>query len=420
LKPVPVEEMLFISKGGLPLYSLRYTTAEEQIDPALLSGYLQAIKQFSETYISKAQDSLQINYGEQIITLLKGEKVDLAIISNYWDELLVKIMRPILKEFEEEYYPHINPVENYLPDHYAFELKKKLITVLGNTYLKDSYIPLIINANHPYVRDSVIVSYIDGLTPINQILKQSELPKHVVYWELYFLWANEVITFNISISDYDIFLKTHNLISRFQPGTDDYQYAEENFKEIVNSIPVIISKLDGRHTVKEILEYFDIKLHEYVIDFLQYLLESHLIRKPSTYEMELILSIDIFERALEFAYEDLKPKEIMYALNEALNELKDNIISSSIKLHPSGRIEVNFDIANFLTLEDSRLEELADKWLQLLVLTFSYTDNKKKAKRTIEKLIEYINTLVIQKNFSEDISVIEKLSYYLETVFASQ
>ncbi|MHA1188204.1 MAG: hypothetical protein ACTSSK_15295 [Candidatus Heimdallarchaeota archaeon] len=94
---------------------------KEELEPILLSGFLTAVRAFSDSIVDETVEDFNLDYGKRIITILPGDQIIFAVIHNSEKfDRISQALTPLLKEFETVYYKDktlgdSGPIEDYEP-----------------------------------------------------------------------------------------------------------------------------------------------------------------------------------------------------------------------------------------------------------------------------------------------------------------
>lgn len=268
---VNLESILIIQNDtGLPLLHQKLDPRAEDVDSALVSGFLFAIQTFSAEFVNRGSTEFNIDYGERIFTIVVGNKVMLVVVSTgILDSTLMTNLRSLLKDFEENWYVDLDaPVSSNIYD----EFRKVVIETLGIHGISLEWIPYFESLDVECA-DSRIVHLIDGEKTIKEIIKHSGLRSDDIILEMSRLWAIGVIGFRHMLKMNDIVVPNDTFYKFLQKYTDEYKQLEQFSPQLIELMPHLITYLDGRSTVREIIH----KASEEIYDLLDFLLSKRAI-----------------------------------------------------------------------------------------------------------------------------------------------
>ena len=411
-----IEALLIMNKAGIPLLFQQLDPKKDDLEPILLSGFLTAVKAFSSTLVDDAIADFHLDYGKRLITILTGQRTIFAVIHNKQStDRISTVLVPLLKEFEDKFsldgdIGEVGPMEKFDP------FKERIATVMGLTNPSLEWIPFWQNAEkHDEYMNHPLQDLINNSNTIQEIIKLSKQSQKDILSELSNLWAKQLIKFRNLLSKNDILITTNKIASYLQPSTNEWKELAKEFPNIINSIPFIISYLDGKTTIEKIMTEFQQEGIENIFWLFDYLFINNAISILTPEKRRILMAKEILQQSLEIAAEIYTPKETIQKLRNVLQEIKTPEIISQIRLtENTWSIDYNFIIYDGLTPE--KVLNLYEIWLEVLRL-FIFNLTEKKRKDYIEKLTEALDYDFFEKYRSEDLDGFEEFAFWLEVVF---
>ncbi|TFG00520.1 MAG: hypothetical protein EU542_08000 [Promethearchaeota archaeon] len=412
-----IEALLVMDKVGIPLLFQKLDPIKTDIEPVLLSGFLTAVKSFSDDLIDSTVSNFHINYGKRLVTIISGKKIIFAAIHNerFKDQIVPKL-EPLLEEFEENYYEQYESGEpgdlnEFQPFH------ERIATVMGIVNPSDDWIPYLKSKAHKeHLQNKCqLEKLIDNESNIGNIITKSSCSRKTILEELSLLWSNQFIQFRNILTEKDIVIATANLSLYLQKNTFTYGELCETFPKIKNKVPFIISYLDGRTTVGEILQEFDSFGKETIYSLLDYFYVNDAISVLSSEKRRILMAKEILHESLFLATEMYSLEETLSIIRKVLAEINTPAVISQIKItKKSWHIDYSFTIYTGLTPKE--ILEIYNQWLNVLRLFIFYLD-KSKRNAFIELLSDELDFDFFEKYRSEDMNGFEEFVFWLETLF---
>lgn len=413
---IGLEALLIMDKAGIPLLFQNFNPKRTDLEPILLSGFLTAVKEFSLTLIDEGIKDFHVDYGKLLVTILSGQKILFAAIHNQKSTAKISpALSPLLIEFEEKYYDEkeigeSGPLQKYEP------FRERIVALMGIANPSFEWIPFYYEKQPLKIAETCKLSnYINNMNSIKDIVIYSECEEKEVLKEISKLWAFGQIKFRNILARQDIPITTNQIVSYLQPHSSEWRALSQEFPNLINTLPYIISHLDGRTTIEKILADFQIEGIENLYWLLDYLYANDAISILTPEKRRILMAKEILHESLELASETYSVKETISNLRKVLNEIAIPEIISQIKLTESSwTIDYSFIVYEGHSPE--KVLALYDKWLEILRL-FVFSLNEKKRKKYIESLTEKLDYDFFEKYRSEDLDGLEEFAFWLELVF---
>ncbi|MFW9923880.1 MAG: hypothetical protein ACFFDW_11405 [Candidatus Thorarchaeota archaeon] len=410
---VGIEALLIMDKAGIPLLFQKFNPKQADIDPILLSGFLTAVKAFSTTIIDDNIQDFHLDYGKRIITILSGRNVIFVAIHN--GEMVGNvppILIPLVQEFEDDYYKdtlagNSGPIEIYYP------FKERIAEILGLTNPSLDWIPAVIkDYDYNLISKSSLIPFIKNQYDIKTIIEESHLSKEQVLKELSRLWAYGQIIFRNVITLDDIIITTSKISSFLQPSSPEWKLLANEFPNIVNILPHIVSHIDGRTTVGSIIEDYAKDNFDTVYVLMDYLYIHSGITILTPEKRRVLMVKEILEKSLVLLDDLFSKKETITILKLVMQELTIPEVISQIRVTDT-EWQLDFNFMIYETLSPEKILDLYNYWLVVLRLII-FAISEKKRKKFIEKLTEELDYDYFEKYRDEDLDGFEEFAFWLE------
>jgi len=413
---VGIEALLIMDKAGIPLLFQKLKPRKAELEPVLLSGFLTAVRAFSEDIVDETLENFNLDYGKRVITILPGQKIIFAIIHNGKNiERINQALIPLIKEFENKYYinkelGNSGPIEEYEP------FRKRIVDVMGISDYSLSWIPIVLHDHdHDIIMSNPLLHFINNHDSIQEIIANSKMSQEIVLQELSKLWAFGQIQFRNLLSKDDIVISTRKISSYLQPSCVEWQEMNHAFPNIINKVPFLISYFDGKTTVETIMEEFTDEGLENVYWLMDYLYTQEAITILSPEKRRILMAKEILGKSLEIAVNVYSHNEIIEILRTVLHEFKIPEIISQVKISDK-HMSIDYNFLLYEGLSPEKVLQLYDQWLEVLRL-FIFSLNEKKRKKYIEILTEELNYEFFEKYHGEDFNGFEEFAFWLEVIF---
>lgn len=431
-----INGILLMNLNGMPLLFEEFELNSANIDPTLLSGYLQALDLFGknsisggktnfnlepETYIEKTA----IDYGKRKILFLKFKMIKIAVIfddniSNMENlsSKVIKIAEKFLNEYKGDF-DGILDVEIYEP------FKNIIISELICSDMEPWWVPKVVNSSttiDPKFSNEEILSKINGQLNIAELQDNVSLSYEKICKCLY-VWKNyNLIEFNNVLDKNDI-LKLHkkgreylsvknpqNLCRSYQAKVCPFL----NMNEDENCYKTL-KQINGKKSVHEIKNDYISELTVDTETVIQCLIDNKLVEPLSEDERNIYFSKKLLHKLIEVMQSNLKKSETTKLVQKVLEDIHSFEITSDIKIQGS-EIIIDYNYALYQELDRQQLNKLADKWMNI---NFSLIENiSKKQKKIIEDLVVSLNSDFIEYFRKDELRRFADFSMHLEALMA--
>ncbi len=401
-----LESVLIIQNDtGLPLLHQKLDPRAVDVDSALVSGFLFAIQTFSAEFVNRGSTEFNIDYGERVFTIVVGSKVMLVVVSTgNIDDALMTSLRNLLNDFEENWYVDIDaPVSSSIYD----DFRKVVIETLGIHGMSFEWIPYFDSASAEYADDKII-QLINGKRTIKEIIEKSGLKADDVILEMSRLWAIGLIRFRHMLKMNDVVIPNNAFYKFLQKHTDEYQQLKQFSPKLTEIMPHILSSLDGRSTVKEILQ----KHSKDAYDLLDFLLSKRAIEIVTHERKRILLAKELLNLVLEVAEQVYSKQQVIITLKIVLRAVKRPEITADLHLMDND-YKIEFGYKVYDGLKQDQLYDIHKDWLTVLN-TFIQNLPKKGKKRFIEGVIDKLHEEFFDKFERDELEGIDEFTQELE------
>lgn len=314
----------------MPVYVFQ-PEIDGELEPTLISGFIQAIQQFANEFFVGANEFFSINQGENLIWLYKGERFNLAVISrSAIHPSLFNVLKEFLLLFEHEYSDYVSGLGYMIPPPIEKILTRQLLTLLSKQVIKPYLIPFKKTNNPPDDHLLPVWNLIDGKSLVSEIYEKLDLSSEEVNLRILSLVLQNKIDFDLKLKDDDMILASPNISQYFSPGTSYYEMVSRDIPLETTTYSIIIAMLNKNYTLKTLLNSFLPSDHENIKRFLKLLIFQGLAHFPSQKELSFFYAIEVWQNLLSNINSVLSRE----AFTELFNDLSlhDNITPFQQKL----------------------------------------------------------------------------------------
>ncbi len=290
--------LILLDKNGLPVYVFQ-PEFDAELEPTLISGFIQAIQQFASEFFVGADEFFSINQGENIIWLYKGTLFNLAVISrSAIHPSLFNILKEFLLLFEQEYSDYLDEPGSVIPPSVEQKLSRALLALLSQQVIKPYLVPFRKTSEPPDEDRLLIWNLIDGESSISEIQEKLGLLPEEINPLVLSLVLQGKIDFDLKLSDDDIIIANPNISQYFSPGTPYYEMVSRDLPLETTTYSIIIAMLNKNHTLRTLLNSFLPSDHENIKRFLKLLLFQDLAHFPTQKELAFFYAIELWQELL--------------------------------------------------------------------------------------------------------------------------
>ncbi len=403
-----IDAVLIMNRSGLPLMFQKLNPKTSDIDPVLLSGFLEALTTFSTEFIEKSGGDFQINYGYRTLTIQSGKNVKIvAIHQEQGDNETPLLFQSLLDEFEQRYCSNCNDKHCQIVDESKYaDFKEVIIKTVGLTIPSMEWVPCILNRQHVTKSrvNMALLSVINGEMSLRQILEKIELDDGIsrekAMEAIMELWMEKVIYFKGVLDEKDILILSQN----FSFESDDVRTSRGLIR--------VLSYLDGKKTVKEILNQFPEKERDMILRQLEHALAVGAVKILSPEKRRLLMIKSLLDKTLTMASMEIGKDTVIKHLEECLAQVENQEIL--VDLQVAGKFwKINYDFHQYEKMNPKDILDSCRAWLTFLK-QFLEMIKEKKRKKIIENLMNSFYLDFLDKYHSEDMSELEDFAFWLE------
>ena len=348
--------VLLMNLTGMPLVYEELDSNVSKADPALLSGYLQALDLFGKENISGNEINSQhetviektsIDYGKRKILFIKIKTIKTAVI--YDDKLtntevlsskIMRIGEQFLHTFNFDFSDIVIRQETFEP------FKETIIRELISQDMSPWWIPKKIKVPDQIdkqLENDELFNKINGKLTISELQTDLLLSYEKICEKLYVWNNNKLIEFSNILGEDDI-LKIHkkgreflsvgnpqNICITFQAKRCPF-VLDNSLKSDEHNCNSLLKIIDGTKSISEIRSEYKPKTDIDSGTILQCFVDNNLVEPLNDEEMSILFDIKILQKLILVLQTNLKKSEITILLKNVLDGIHSFEISSDIKI----------------------------------------------------------------------------------------
>ncbi len=412
-----LEAIMIIDRSGTPRFYMQLDPRAFDLDPVLGSSFFAAIDMFSEQILEQSTPVFQVDYGARIFTIIHGVETNLvAVCSRRPDDETLDILDSLLAEFELEWIPAAESFEfdDSFMEVYLESFGERVLDRLAFQEIPGSWVPYLTEkSDSMQPMGSAILSYINGSRSVKEISELSGITHKELLVEMSKLWAHRVIRFRNMLSFKD-FLSARSSFLRYTQATSvEVQDLMNAHPEMVTIIPRLAGLIDGRRTVKEILDELGNQYDEReILRVLDYLRETEVIEVLTSEKRRILLAKELLEISLRTAEEIYGPRDTSTILKSILNRVSAPETIGQLQLK-DGRWSVDFDFKALDGTPPKRLMTMYGEWMKILA-QFAAGLDRKQLDPFIDSLSQKLSSHILDRYSNFDLRGLEEFSFWLE------
>ncbi|RDE14951.1 MAG: hypothetical protein C4K48_05440 [Candidatus Thorarchaeota archaeon] len=402
----------------MPLFFMKLDPKAQDLDPMLVSGFFTAIQSFSKEVIERDSSMFQVDYGARLFTVISGEVTDFVIVSlGEWDDDVTPILKSLLEEFEGIWIKDLSRKEkDALKIDVEFpDFREGIVQNLSFRKLSGSWVPFLVESDGKgkIKSDSVVLSYINGLSTVDDISMNSGLGADEVVAEITRLWALGKVRFGSILSRADILASTSKIDRLLQLSSPQRAELSRRNPEVIALLPRLSMMFDGRRSVGAIIDGLAKEYKEnQVMEVIDTLLETGAIVALSPEKRRLLLVQEALELAIRVAERIYTPVAARQFLNIAMNKVPATEVAGVFRMTDTSW-SIDYNSRLYEHLDPRRLMNLYAEWMKLLAQYIGALD-KNRILKFAEALTEIYRSYLFERYTSSDLRGFEEFTFWLE------
>jgi len=416
--PIPLQAVIIMDHSGLPLFFSKIDPRATNIDPALISGFLQAFTAFGDELFTNEinQEIMVLDYGFRKVCLAYGKHVSAVILTKEFTEEIRNILLTILSKFEETFCSSClssqDPCNNCLvlsdrgADYFSGFHNKLVSDPLFRGW-QNQWVPYIVDSKvySEFKPKSNLLDMIDGNISIEEILEKTNQNQDIII-DLFLAYNHGFINFKNILQDDDFFILTNE--------RELQKYIELQLKISQDKLGYFYStlknQLNGKTSLSEIKKTLDTNIE--IDKMIEELINKGAIILSQPGHRRLALALDVVEICLKHL--DKRCKGSRKIIQEVLSDFKDPKLSLNLCWNEKDQIPT---LASLYTiLQDVSYYDITktvQRWFDFAQALMK-KGSKCGKKRFLEDVIEDINDKLSVSYRAKDLEGIEGFLYKLE------
>ncbi len=411
-----IEAIMIIDRGGTPRFYMQLSPRAFDMDPVLGSSFFAAIDMFSVQILEESTRAFQVDYGARVFIILRGVETNLVAVSKkrLSDEML-ETLDSLLGEFELEWIPAAESfnLDDSFIEAYLESFGERVLTKLSLQEIPDSWVPYY-TVNPDQIKiNSPIAQYINGSRNVKEIRDLCDLLHNEILLELSKLWTQRVIRFRNMLSFKDFLSARTNFIRYTQAGSMEVRDLANLYPEMIGIIPRLAGLIDGRRTVREIINELGSHYDEReILRVLDYLKETEVIEVLSHEKRRILLAKELTDFALRTAEDIYDARDVTSIVRTIMRRMEAPEIIGQLILKDD-RWHINFDFKQLEGMESRRLALMYGEWMKILA-QFTAALGRKKLGLFIEALTKNFFEKIVDRYAIFDLRGLEEFSFWIE------
>lgn len=414
-----VSSVLIMSEGGLPLLYQKINPKSADMDPSLLSGFLQALEIFGDQTINpdrRAEDKqTAIDYGRRKLLLYRENPITVVAIHESQmadvDSLSSKIRqvaRLFVARFRDELSRSLQATSLFEP------FKEELVELFVEPLVSSWWVPKPINP--PTVDDKLtLFDEVDGERSVQDICDASGSGEADVKKQLYLWWTKGYIEFKNVLAGSDIliprksaqaFLAAEDIFATFEVDPSSCPITPES----TISCKEIIKRLDGKTSVQQLDNEHHCKPQ------IECLWEKGFVEVLSAEKRRILLAKEVTSKIVQAMRKHFKKKEVAALVQEATNKANSLEIFADLQILGE-EVVINFQFRNYDNFPPNELQAIYEKWIEFnkSIITLVPT---KKMRKVVDELVVQLDPAFFDGFRAEDFEDFDEFTFAIESALA--
>ncbi len=408
--------LILLDKNGLPVYVFQ-PEAIGELEPTLISGFIQAIQQFANEFFVGANEFFSIHQGENLIWLYKGAQFNLAVISrSVIHPSLFDVLKEFLSLFENGYSTYLDGLGSVIPPRVEQKLTKKLLGLLSSKVIKPYLIPFKNDNTPPKENFLSVWNLIDGKSLVSDIHEKLDRSSEEIDLLLLSLLLQNKIDFDLKLEGDNIILSNPNISRYFSPGTPYYELVSRDIPLEATTYSIIIAMLNKNYTLEKLLNSFLPSDHENIKRFLKLLIFQDLAHFPTEEDLSFFYAMELWQNLLLQLRMALSPETFTDLFSELSlrnnnTPLQRRLFHMPQAVQPIENELIRADMTDNTSNSCSSQIVVA---ITILLQTLSKHASSKEVKKVLTPYRDFIFSQALDIYESYKLGILEKIILWLE------
>ena len=419
LQLVPIDSFFVINQSGVPIFSQNFNPRDVEMDLVLISGFFNAIHQFSSNIVDKTSKSFDINYGDRTVIFLSRENIMFVAIVPHKTTDLGDFLHNISSVFLSMYndLDFDVPIEN---DPQLFSKFREILLDHVLIQLSDNLTPLLlkpIEAVEPIEKQ--LATELRSRKNIEKISKTLNVEKSRIHRILLNWWTLGYIEFSALPALNDILVRTPSYVRFLMDGSAERKKMPKKIANTESQIYFLFSLLDGTRTLREILLEFPREERKGIYSLLDWLHRQKAVRRRSYWERQTLKTQKLIKAALSIAYNVYSSSTVNEVIQEQLEKKSTNVVGLELRLSSNGKYEILHlpELYNQTSLEF--LSTLSRSWLIVLEAMIMQFVSLGKLDQFTKLYLDFLEEIIPERLETELISILDRVLFIFEASSAT-
>lgn len=419
LQLVPIDSFFVINQSGVPIFSQNFNPRDVEMDLVLISGFFNAIHQFSSNIVDKTSKSFDINYGDRTVIFLSRENIMFVAIVPHKTTDLGDFLHNISSVFLSMYndLDFDVPIEN---DPQLFSKFREILLDHVLIQLSDNLTPLLlkpIEAVEPIEKQ--LATELRSRKNIEKISKTLNVEKSRIHRILLNWWTLGYIEFSALPALNDILVRTPSYVRFLMDGSAERKKMPKKIANTESQIYFLFSLLDGTRTLREILLEFPREERKGIYSLLDWLHRQKAVRRRSYWERQTLKTQKLIKAALSIAYNVYSSSTVNEVIQEQLEKKSTNVVGLELRLSSNGKYEILHlpELYHQTSLEF--LSTLSRSWLIVLEAMIMQFVSLGKLDQFTKLYLDFLEEIIPERLETELISILDRVLFIFEASSAT-
>ena len=333
----------------------------ESIEPTMLSGFMHAIRAFSEEILEHKTSAITIALDEFSLITMKGYSIMGVLAVKRYKPIYSLKLESLIEEFEVTYDEILRSSSGTVNKADFVAYQTKIIQKLSSTELDAKWVPRINCLDNEWdtiVREYPVLAQVDGNITVENLLKENKANESKMIRGLTKAYEDGLLEFTNLIAFNDFLIRCSRfgrLLTQDSIVHEDLLGTNLSLKE---KFPRILHIIDGKHTVKDIIRRIGAQIDVEIL--LEKLYQQNYIKIAST-ELRRFIFWREYVRYLTDMLQERIPTASQ-KINDILQTKDFRYLLAQVELTDDSKIKVDQQISYFEDISNIQLSEMAKDW----------------------------------------------------------
>jgi hypothetical protein len=354
--------ILFVhNKSGLLLLDQDLSSGFASIEPTMLSGFMHAIRAFSEEILEHKTSAITIALDKFSLITMKGYSImGVLAVKSYKPIYLLKL-ESLIEEFEVTYDEILRTSPGTVNKADFAPYQTTIIQKLSSTELDAKWVPRVNCLDNEWetmVREYPVLAQVDGNITVENLLKENSANESKLIRGLTKAYEDGLIEFTNLIAFNDFLIRCSRygrLLTQESIVHDDLLGTNLSLKD---KFPKILHLIDGKHTVKDIIRQIGAQIDVEIL--LEKLYLQNYIKIASAELRRFILWREYVRYLTDILQERIPTAS--QEINDILQTKDFRYLLAQVELTDDSTIQVDQQISYIEDISNIQLSQMAKDW----------------------------------------------------------